>query len=316
MSAVIWCGIVAVWVFVLIPTWVRRGDIHWNRGIAVAPQVSDRAARSRGSRVPFTRSWRDSRATVSHAESSLEVEASMAEQNEAFQETYEDEYEMEQPVHASGVASRARVAAAATSGKLSGAVRASLGHMPKGGPERKTKPLRVRRARRLVGLAALAFVTLILAIVASPLLWVVNLLADASLFFYMRHLRGIARAQQARVAREKRARAARQAWEQASAQERASQIDGWGSHEAAPVTLPYQAAPQHTETEYAETEYAETRYTETQYDAVGELTDDVFAIDDDEYSRQEQLDLAALEQPELHDLTDAPTEELLAAKAS
>ena len=32
MSAVIWCGIVAVWVFVLIPTWVRRGDLHWHRG--------------------------------------------------------------------------------------------------------------------------------------------------------------------------------------------------------------------------------------------------------------------------------------------
>jgi hypothetical protein len=239
----------------------------------------------------------------------------MAEQDEAFPETYEDEYESEQPVRTAGVASRARVAAAATSGKLSGAVRAGLGHMPQGGSDRKPKPLRVRRARRLVGLAALAFVTLLLAIVASPLFWVVNLVVDASLFFYMRHLRGIARAQQARVAREKRARAARQAWEQASAQERASQIDGWGSHDetsAAPVTLPYQAAAQ-----YTETEYTETRYTQTEYDAVGELTDDVFAIDDeDEYSRQEQLDLAALEQPELLDLTDAPTEELLAAKAS
>jgi hypothetical protein len=31
MSAVIWFGIVAVWAFVLIPTWVRRSDIHWRR---------------------------------------------------------------------------------------------------------------------------------------------------------------------------------------------------------------------------------------------------------------------------------------------
>jgi hypothetical protein len=236
----------------------------------------------------------------------------MADQDHAFHESYEDEYELEQPVRASGVASRARVAAAATSGKLSGAVRAGLGHMPKGGPNRTKKPLRVRRARRLVGLAVLTFVSLILAIVASPLLWVVTLGLGVALFFYLRHLRGIARAQQARVAREKRARSARLAWEQASAQERASQIDGWGSHEAAPVAGPSQASGS-----YTETEYTETRYTQTHYDAVGELTDDVFAIDDEGgYSRQEQLDLAALEQPELLDLTDAPTEELLAARAS
>ena len=246
----------------------------------------------------------------------------MAEQDDAFHESYEDEYESEQPVRASGVASRARVAAAATSGKLSGAVRAGLGHMPKGGPDRKKKPLRVRRARRLVGLAALTFLSLILAIVASPLLWVGTLILGGALFLYLRHLRGVARAQQARVAREKRARSARLAWEQASAQERASQIDGWGSHEAAPVTVPSQAAGSYTETEfteteYTETEYTETRYTQTHYDAAGELTDDVFAIDDEDgYSRQEQLDLAALEQPQLLDLTDAPTEELLAARAS
>jgi hypothetical protein len=315
MSAVIWCGIVAVWVFVLIPTWVRRGDIHWNRGIAVAPQVSARPARVRGKWLRFSRSEGDF--YLSRSESSLEVEASMAEQDDAFHESYEDEYESEQPVRASGVASRARVAAAATSGKLSGAVRAGLGHMPKGGPDRKKKPLRVRRARRLVGLAALTFLSLILAIVATPLLWVGTLILGGTLFLYLRHLRGIARAQQARVAREKRARSARQAWEQASAQERASQIDGWGSHEAAPVTMPYQAAASYTETEFTETEYTETRYTQTHYDAAGELTDDVFAIDDeDEYTHQEQLDLAALEQPQLLDLTDAPTEELLAARAS
>jgi hypothetical protein len=221
----------------------------------------------------------------------------MAEQDAANQEAYEDEYESEPPVRASG-ASRARVAAAATSGRLSGAVRAGLGHMPKG-HDRKKKSLRVRRARRLVGLAVVALVTLIVAIVAGSLFIVVNLIVDVALFFYMRHLRAIARAQQARVAREKRARAARQAWEQASAQERASQIDGWGTPEVEPVTLPYEAAA------------------EAQYDAVGELSDDVFALDDEnDYDRQEQLDLAALEQPELVDLTDAPTEELLAAKAS
>jgi hypothetical protein len=238
----------------------------------------------------------------------------MAEQDADF----EEEFENETPVRSSGVASRARVAAAATSGRLSGAVRASLS--PKD-PGRKKKPLRVRRARRLVALAALALITLVIAIVAGGVFIIVNLIVDVALFFYMRHLRGIARAHQARVAREKRARAARQAWEQASAQERASQIDGWGTPEADPITLPYDsAAPVQFEEQYEAAEYETAQYesvTETQYDAVGALTDDVFEGDDyDEYDRQEQLDLAALEQPELLDLTDAPTEELLAAKAS
>ena len=41
MSAVIWFGIVAVWAFVLIPTWVRRSDIHWRRsGDTSAPGTS------------------------------------------------------------------------------------------------------------------------------------------------------------------------------------------------------------------------------------------------------------------------------------
>jgi hypothetical protein len=313
MSAVIWCGIVAVWVFVLIPTWVRRGDIHWNRGTAVAPQVSAVADRERSKRLRISRPRLRRASHDSHTDNFLEVEAAMAEQDAASEEAYEDEYdEMQAPVRA-GVASRARVAASATSGRLSGAVRAGLGHVPKG-PDRKKKPLRVRRARRLVGLAALAVITLIIAIFSSSYFFVVNLIVDVALFFYMRHLRGIARAHQARVAREKRARAARQAWEQASAQERASQIDGWGTpaEAAEPATLPYQA-----EAHYSETTYSETTYSETHYDAVGELSDDVFALDDEDgYDRQEQLDLAALEQPELVDLDDAPTEELLAAKAS
>ena len=85
MSAVIWCGIVAVWVFVLIPTWVRRGDIHWHRGAAVVTQGADAAAGSRGRshrRLPSRRLRRRA-----HADKSVEVEA-MAEQDAVMREEF------------------------------------------------------------------------------------------------------------------------------------------------------------------------------------------------------------------------------------
>ncbi|HEX4428203.1 MAG TPA: hypothetical protein VHZ96_02925, partial [Frankiaceae bacterium] len=84
MSAVIWCGIVAVWVFVLIPTWVRRGDLHWHRGTvgttAVADGPADKSSVSAGrsERATGRRLLRRSRDDLS-----IEVEA-MAEQDEQF----------------------------------------------------------------------------------------------------------------------------------------------------------------------------------------------------------------------------------------
>src|SRR4051794_9113019 len=62
MSAVIWLGIVAVWAFVLIPTWVRRSDINWRRfgEPAAARDTLGRAARvlSRGTSSSAGRSPR------------------------------------------------------------------------------------------------------------------------------------------------------------------------------------------------------------------------------------------------------------------
>jgi hypothetical protein len=265
MSAVIWCGIVAVWVFVLIPTWVRRGDIHWHRGapaIAQGPAQDASLKTGRRLRVPGRRLARRFR-----ADQSVEVEA-MVEQDVNSPATERV---------ATAAAPRVRVAAAPSSGRLGGAVRASFGTGPKGSD--KKPALRVRRARRLVVLAALALVTLLAAIAAGGLLIAVNLAFDIALIAYVRHLRAAARVQAARVAREKRARAARQAWERASAQERASQLEGWNAPAADPATEP--AAPS---------------------DAPAEAP--------------AQIDLTTPEQQAPIDPADAPTEELAAAQAS
>jgi hypothetical protein len=275
MSAVIWCGIVAVWVFVLIPTWVRRGDLHWHRGtigtavVADGPAEKSSGKAGRRERATGRRLLRRSRDDLS-----IEVEA-MAEQDA--------QSPAESRVLAAS-APRARVAAAPSSGRLGSSVRASFGTGPKGSGEsgRKKPPLRVRRARRLVVLAALALGTLIAAVASGGLLIVVNIIFDIALIAYVRHLRNAARARSARAAREKRARVARQAWEEASAQDRASQLDGW--------SVPFAESPDMPATEPYET--AATA------------------------AEPAEIDLNAVEQPALIDLTDAPTEELAAAQAS
>lgn len=295
MSAVIWCGIVAVWVFVLIPTWVRRGDLHWHRGTAVVAEgpaeKSSGKARSR-ERSSGRRLFRRSRDDLS-----IEVEA-MAEQDEQFP--------AESRVPAAS-APRARVAAAPSSGRLRSSVRASFGTGPDGSG-RKKPPLHVRRARRLVVLAALALGTLIAAIASGGMLIVVNIIFDIALILYVRHLRNAARARTARAAREKRARAARIAWEEASAQERASGLDGWSApaeSAALPATEPYAA----TDVPFVdeELEYAD-EYADGEVEYIDDEAADPLAPD--------EVDLNALEQPALIDLTDAPTEELIAAQAS
>jgi hypothetical protein len=220
MSAVIWCGIVAVWVFVLIPTWVRRGDIHWHRGTVVAAGPVAKPAKGSGRRLHLPR-LRHRRRSL--ADQSIEVEA-MAEQEAVTEVTHAQ------------VASRERVAAAPRSGRL-GAARASFGLRP-GGSGKKKPPLHVRRARRLVGLIVLAFVTLIVAIASGGFAIVVHIAADIAVLMYFRHLRAAARARQAKIARERRARVARQAWDRASAQERASEIDGWQAPESGSAAPP------------------------------------------------------------------------------
>ncbi len=333
MSAVIWVGIVAVWVFVLIPTWVRRGDLHWHRGSAVVaqgPAPASPDSRKRGFSVPGVKRLR----RRSRSDSSIEVEA-MAVQDEQITETAPAQ-------KASPVASRERVAAAPSSGRLSTAVRATMGTGPK--EPRKKQPLRVRRARRLVALAAIALGTLIAAIFMGGALIVVTLPAFVALALYVRHLRIAAREQHARVAREKRARAARQAWDEASAQERARELAGWRTAVAEPTTQPYAASDLPVESlagEFPVQEYAEVGATEES--AVGKYAGEGFAGEglagegfvDEEYAGEEyaaqgysaqeyavdeaapeQIDLTMNDQPALIDLSDAPTEELVAAKAS
>ncbi len=303
MSAVIWCGIVAVWVFVLIPTWVRRGDLHWRRGpigttvVAEGPteKSSRKDGRERGSRRRLIRR--------SRTDLSIEVEA-MAEQDA--------QYPAEDRVYAAS-APRARVAAAPSSSRLSNAMRNSFGT---GGSGRKKPPLHVRRARRLVVLAALALGTLIAAIVSGGLMIALNIVLDVALILYVRHLRNAVRAKAARAAREKRARAARQAWEEAAAPERASGLDGWSAPAAATAaaTETYEEVYADDETEYVE--YAQTEYTEYTEYAQEEYAEEAV------YDAQAQpdvpggIDLTAPEQPALIDLTDADTEELIAARAS
>ena len=314
MSAVIWCGIVAVWVFVLIPTWVRRGDLHWHRGtvgnavVAEGPAPKSSGKAGRRERATGRRRLRRSRDDLS-----IEVEA-MAEQVVHSP--------AESRVSATS-APRTRVAAAPSSGRLRKSVRASFGTGAKGsggsgGSGRKKPPLRVRRARRLVVLAALALGTLIAAIASGGLLIAVNVLLDLALILYVRHLRHAARARAARAAREKRARIARQAWEEASAQDRASQLDGWSARvtettatAAMAATESYDAAEVpfvDEQIEYAEyTEYAE-------YSEFAEA--DVAYAEDEAATQPAEINLNGLEQPALIDLTDAPTEELIAAQAS
>jgi hypothetical protein len=303
MSAVIWCGIVAVWVFLLIPTWVRRADLHWRRGpigtavVAVGPTDKSSGKAGRVSRRRLLRRSRD--------DLSIEVEA-MAEQDAQF------------PLEArvsTASAPRARVAAAPSSGRLGTSVRNTFGTGPKGS-ERKKPPLHVRRARRLVVLAALALGTVIAAIASGGLLIAVNVVFDIVLIAYVRHLRNAARTRAARAAREKRARAARIAWDEASAQERASALDGWSPAAPLPTTEPYAAADVafvDDELEYAEDEYA----VEGEYvGAAVAYAEDEVAYDQETAPATTEIDLNTLEQPALIDLTDAPTEELIAAQAS
>jgi hypothetical protein len=164
----------------------------------------------------------------------------------------------------------------------------------------------VRRARRLVVLAALALGTLIAAIASGGLLIVVNLIFDVALIAYVRHLRGVARARSARAAREKRARVARQAWDEASAQDRASHLDGWSApaEPAMPETAPYEVADVPFVDEELEYDGDEVAYEEVAYEEAAYAEEPA------------EIDLNAMEQPALIDLTDAPTEELAAAQAS
>jgi len=190
MSAVIWCGIVAVWAFILIPTWVRRGDHHWHRpfaGVPAAARVRQRIAR--GPREPADGvTARPSRSVGAMRR----VRASAA-----------------------SAAARTRSVAPDADRAVAGAVR------------RPSRTVPVRRARRLAVLLALVVITGVAALLDSGRALVVHLLVDAVTIGYVIHLRKVALERRRELARARRALAARRRWERSTADERARGIQGW-----------------------------------------------------------------------------------------
>lgn len=173
MSAVIWCGIVAVWAFILIPTWVRRGDHHWHRPLVSAASAGARV-RQRIARGP-------------------QVSGGSA---------------MARP------ARPARLAAGAVRRAPAGAARPS-------------RPISVRRARRLAVLLALVLVTGVATLLNPGRAFIVQLLVDAVTVGYVLHLRKVALEHRRELARTRRSLAARRRWERSTADERTRRIQGW-----------------------------------------------------------------------------------------
>ncbi len=201
MSAVIWCGIVAVWAFILIPTWVRRGDHHWHRplaGVPAAARVRQRIAR--GPREPADGvTARPSRSVGAMRR----VRASAA-----------------------SAAARTRSVAPDADPAVAGAVR------------RPSRTLPVRRARRLAVLLALVVITGVAALLDPGRALIVHLLVDAVTIGYVIHLRKVALERRRELARARRALAARRRWERSTADERARGIQGWPAAPAEAGHLP------------------------------------------------------------------------------
>ncbi len=221
MSAVIWCGIVAVWAFFLIPTWVRRGDHHWHR--------------------PLTNAAAGARARVLRR--SRSVGSTMGGAAGASSPTSPDPV----PVSAASASTAAAVR------KPAGAVRRAVtkrvtrrvsrrvsrrsGAEPAVGAVRQpSRSLQVRRARRLVALLALVLITGVAALLDPGRALVLHLLVDAVTIGYLVHLRQAALQRRRELARARRSLAARRRWERSTAAERTQRIEGWpAGHRAAAV---------------------------------------------------------------------------------
>ncbi|HSP39358.1 MAG TPA: hypothetical protein VLR26_16585 [Frankiaceae bacterium] len=258
MSAVIWFGIVAVWAFVLIPTWVRRSDIHWRRSgdASLARDKLGRAARvisrsgSRRSattrttvpamrhpgtgisahaapRTAITRS-----ATITAGAGGGPATAVLDAETETLPVVRIDEPRTQQmppqqmppqqmPTQQTAKATDTdtdtdTVTASATSAQVADATEPEAPmdstRTTRSVPRRatptspKTPPPHVQRTRRLVWIGATALATLLLAFVFGSWWILLNLIADAALIGYLRHLRGIAKQQLARKARAQTAR--------------------------------------------------------------------------------------------------------------
>ncbi|MDQ1648157.1 MAG: hypothetical protein QOG60_214 [Frankiaceae bacterium] len=174
MSAIIWFGIVAVWAFVLIPTWVRRSDIHWRSSSNADGSTRDRLARA--TRVIGRSGTQASRRRPTARPAARPVEVPAPRVVSEVREAVESESPMTNP-------RPVRPAPRRATPTLAGA--------------RQAPPPRVQRARRLVWIGAIALATLLLAFVAGGWWIVLNLAADVALVAYLRYLRGIAREEQA-----------------------------------------------------------------------------------------------------------------------
>jgi hypothetical protein len=201
MSAVIWFGIVAVWAFVLIPTWVRRSDIHWRRS-GEAPGTRDklgRAARviSRSGSRKTTQPTVARRSPVPASRRPMAADASRVTVSAPATATAID---TETAPETAPTAPAGRTAQPedpmTTSRTARPAPRRSAPGSARPG-SKPTPPPHVRRARRLVWIGATALATLMLAVLLGGWWVALNLIADVALFAYLRHLRGIAKQQQA-----------------------------------------------------------------------------------------------------------------------
>ncbi len=226
MSAVIWFGIVAVWAFVLIPTWVRRSDLHWRRSddasttrspLGRAARVISRSgsATRRTTTVPRARrapaaasSRRPVAAAVAVTASTATVTATVAAAPAASATVAASE----PPSTTSEPASTATETAPSAQGPTAAEPEAPMTtpRAPRpvhrrttaGARRKPTPPPHVQRARRLVWIAATALATLLLALILGGMWLLVHLACDVALVAYLRHLRGIAvRQQEARRAR-------------------------------------------------------------------------------------------------------------------
>jgi len=219
MSAVIWCGIVAVWAFFLIPTWVRRGDHHWHR-----PMTSAAAGARARARVPRRSQTAGSAAGVSAAASSPG---------------------WPEPAASAPTASAVRKPAGAVRRAVSGRVKTrSRPEVAAGAVRQPSRSLQVRRARRLLTLLALALATGVAALLDPGRALVLHLLVDAATIGYLVHLRQAALQRRRELARARRSLAARRRWERSTAEERTHRIGGWpAGHQAASPAVEEAARP-------------------------------------------------------------------------
>ena len=217
MSAVIWFGIVAVWAFVLIPTWVRRSDLHWrrsgdpsatrnplgraarviSRSGSAAPRTTPRTATvPRARRAPATASASSRRpvaATVgASATATVSAPTTLPTTDEPTSTAPETAPSAQGPT-------AAEPEAPMTTPRSPRPVHRRTSP----GARRTTSPSpQVQRARRLVWIAATTLATLLLALILGGKWILIQLAADVALVAYVRHLRGIAvREREARRAR-------------------------------------------------------------------------------------------------------------------